>query len=231
MSQIKKIVFFILFCFCTQITQAQDTNKKEDSKEKKDTTEIYTKIRNYSKKNKFTQTLHKLLFRSKKPRKKEDLIIPYDSANYNGKIIRKINIITLDPFGHSLIDTTQVPKNWGERTGNRLHLKTKRIAITNLLLFRRNSVYNSYKVQESERLIRAQKYVTAVRVTHELVGVASDSVDVTIRVLDSWSTIPKFSISSNQVSVDLKRKIFLDLVNNSSIVLQIVLMMDEMGMM
>ncbi|MET0944234.1 MAG: hypothetical protein ABWY22_02380 [Flavobacterium sp.] len=208
MSQIKKIVFFILFCFCTQITQAQDNTKKEDNKGKKDTTEIYTKIRNYSKKNKFTQTLHKLLFRSKKPRKKDDLIIPHDSADYNGKIIRKINIITLDPFGHSLTDTTQVPKNWGERTGNRLHLKTKRIAITNLLLFRRNSVYDSYKVQESERLIRAQKYVTAVRVIHELVGAASDSVDVTIRVLDSWSTIPKFSISSNQVSVGFKEKDF-----------------------
>ena len=51
MSQIKKIVFLILLCFCTQITQAQDTPKKEDSKAKKDTTEIYTKIRNYSKKN------------------------------------------------------------------------------------------------------------------------------------------------------------------------------------
>lgn len=208
MSQIKKIVFFISLCFCMQITHAQEDNKKKEDTVKKDTTEIYTKIRNYSKKNKFTQTLHKLLFRTKKPRKKESLIIPHDSANYNGKIIRKINIITLDPFGYSLTDTTQVPRNWGERTGNRLHLKTKRIAITNLLLFKRNSVYNSYKVQESERLIRAQRYVTAVRVTHEIVGASSDSVDVTIRVLDSWSTIPRFSISSNQVSVGFKEKDF-----------------------
>lgn len=196
-----KIIVFIIFCFCLQNTYAQ---VKE---EKKDSTEIYKKIRNYSKKNKFTQTLHKLFFKANKPRKKEELLVT-DTTNYNGKIIRKITIITLDPFGHSITDTTQVPKNWGERTGNRLHLKTKKIAIYNLLLFKRNSVYNGYKVQESERLIRAQKYVTAVRISHQLAGVASDSVDVTIRVLDSWSTIPKFSISSNQMSIGFKEKDF-----------------------
>lgn len=206
MSLIKKTVFFISLCFCMQITQAQVNTKKEDGKDKKDTTEVYTKIRNYSKKNKFTQTLHKLLFRAKKPRKKEDLIVPQDTADYSGKIIRRINIVTLDPFGHSVTDTTQIPRNWGERTGNRLHLKTKKIAIKNLLLFKRNSAYDSYKVQESERLIRAQKYVTAVRITRQLV--ASDSIDITIRVLDSWSTIPRFSISSNRVSVGFKEKDF-----------------------
>ncbi|MBF4505065.1 hypothetical protein IRZ83_00200 [Flavobacterium sp. JLP] len=208
MSLNNKIIVFIFLCFCLQSTYAQVDKTKKNNTVKRDSAEVYTKIRNYSKKNKFTQTLHKLLFRANKPRKKEDLIIPSDTANYNGKIIRKINIITLDPFGHSLMDTTQTPKNWGERTGNRLHLKTKRIAITNLLLFKKNSSYDSYKVQESERLIRSQKYVTAVRITNEVVGAASDSVDVTIRVLDSWSTIPRFSISSNQVSVGFKEKDF-----------------------
>ncbi|RKR05283.1 hypothetical protein C8C83_4623 [Flavobacterium sp. 90] len=197
----KKIVVFILLCFCLQGAYSQVKTEKKDS------TDIYKRIRNYSKKNKFTQNLHKLFFRTNKPKKKEELLIT-DTTDYDGKIIRKINIVTLDPFGHSITDTTQMPKNWGERTGNRLHLKTKKIAIYNLLLFKRNTPYNAYKVQESERLIRAQKYVTAVRISNKLVSVASDSVDVTIRVLDSWSTIPKFSISSNQVSVGVKEKDF-----------------------
>lgn len=208
MSLYTKIIVSLLLCFCLQSVYSQTDKTKKDKTVKKDSTEVYTKIRNYSKKNKFTQTLHKLLFRPNKPRKKDNQIFPIDSANYNGKIIRKINIVTLDPFGHSLTDTTQVPKNWGERMGNRLHLKTKRIAITNLLLFKRNTAYDSYKVQESERLIRAQRYVTAVRITNEVVGATADSVDVTIRVLDSWSTIPRFSISSNQVSVGFKEKDF-----------------------
>lgn len=193
-------------CLCLQGGYAQVDQTKKDSK--KDTTEIYNRIRNYSKKNKFTQTMHKIFFRSKKSKKKEELLVPIDSTLYDGKIIRNINIITLDPFGYSVADTAQMPKNWGERTGNRLHLKTKKIAIYNLLLFKRNSTYDTYKILETERLIRAQRYVTAVRISNQTVGVASDSVDVTIRVLDSWSTIPRFSISSNQVSVGFKEKDF-----------------------
>ncbi len=203
----KKIIVSISLCFCFQSICAQTDKTKKENPPKKDSTEIYTKIKNYSKKNKFTQTLHKLLFRTKRPKKKE-IIIPTDSQNYEGKIIRNINIVTLDPFGYSITDTAAKPKNWGERTGNRLHLKTKKIAIYNLLLFKRNSVYDTYKVQESERLIRAQRYVTAVRITNELASPASDSVDVTIRVLDSWSTIPRFSISSSRVSVGFKEKDF-----------------------
>ena len=181
----KKIVVFILLCFSLQSIYAQLDTLKEKTKAKKDTTEIYNRIRNYSKKNKFTKTLHKLIFRAKKPRKKDELLVSTDTTNFDGKIIRKINIITLDPFGHSVVDSTVMPKNWGERTGNRLHLKTKKIAIKNLLLIRKNTVYDSYKVQETERLIRSQRYVTAVRISNKAVGMAADSVDVTIRVLDS----------------------------------------------
>lgn len=208
MSVNKKILFIILLSFCLQGLYAQVNQKAKEPKTKKDSVEIYNKIKNYSKKNKFTQVMHKLLFRSKKPKKKQELLVPLDSTHYDGKIIRNINVITLDPFGHSVADTTQKPKNWGERTGNRLHLKTKRIAIMNLLLFKKNTPYNTYKILESERLIRAQRYVTAVRISNQTVGAARDSVDVTIRVLDSWSTIPRFSISSSQISVGFKEKDF-----------------------
>ncbi|WP_166925964.1 hypothetical protein [Flavobacterium poyangense] len=197
-----KIVLSVTLCFCLQSLFAQV------DKPKKDSTEIYTKIRNYSKKNKFTKTLHKLFFRTSRPRKKETEPVETDTINYNGKIIRKITIVTLDPFGHSVTDTTAMPRNWGERTGNRLHLKTKKIAIYNLLLFKKNTPYDSYKVQESERLIRSQRYVTAVKISKKLASTASDSIDVTIRVLDSWSTIPRFSISSDKVGIGLKEKDF-----------------------
>jgi hypothetical protein len=201
-----KILFSIILCFCLQSICAQTDKPKKEVK--KDSAAVYKQIQNYSKKRKFTKTLHKLLFRANKPKREEDQIIENKIKDYDGKIIRKINVITLDPFGQSIVDTTKQPKNWGERTGNKLHLKTKKIAIYNLLLFRRNSIYDSYKIQESERLIRSQRYVSAVKITNELVSPASDSVDVTIRVLDSWSTIPRFSISSSKVSVGFKEKDF-----------------------
>ncbi|BFM44827.1 hypothetical protein CFS9_34680 [Flavobacterium sp. CFS9] len=207
MSVNKKIVVFILLCFCLQGAYAQVNPPQKNAETKKDSTEVYQRIRNYSKKNKFTQTLHKLFFRGDKTQKKE-IVAQNDTTDFSGKIIRNINIITLDPFGHSVTDTAKMPKNWGERTGNRLHLKTKKIAIYNLLLFKKNTPYDTYKVQESERLIRSQRYVTAVRITNKITGVASDSVDVTIRVLDSWSTIPRFAISGNQVSFGIKEKDF-----------------------
>ncbi|WP_202702830.1 hypothetical protein [Flavobacterium sp. UGB4466] len=207
MSVNTKIVVFILLCFCLQGTYAQVNPPQKNVKTKKDSTEVYQKIRNYSKKNKFTQTLHKLFFRGDNTQKKE-VLVQNDTTDFSGKIIRNINIITLDPFGHSVTDSTKIPKNWGERTGNRLHLKTKKIAIYNLLLFKKNTPYDTYKVQETERLIRSQRYVTAVRITNKITGVASDSVDVTIRVLDSWSTIPRFAVSGNQVSFGIKEKDF-----------------------
>ena len=53
---------------------------------------------------------------------------------YEGKIIRNIKITTLDPFGYSDSDSTRQPKIFAQKAGNALHLKTKNIAIKNLLL-------------------------------------------------------------------------------------------------
>ena len=130
--------------------------------------------------------MHKLVFRSAKPRKREvENTETANSVYAEGKIIRKINIVTLDPFGQSVTDTTRMPKNWGERAGNSLHLKSKNLAIRNLLLFKRDEPYNGYEIKETERIIRSQKYISRVKITEELVSTSSDSVDVTIRVLDS----------------------------------------------
>ncbi|MEG1239524.1 MAG: hypothetical protein RSD30_18305, partial [Flavobacterium sp.] len=93
----KKIIVFILLCFSLQSIYAQSDTLKDKRKTRKDSTEIYNRIRNYSKKNKFTKTLHKLIFRAKKPRKKDEIHVSNDTTNFDGKIIRKINIITLDP--------------------------------------------------------------------------------------------------------------------------------------
>jgi hypothetical protein len=63
-------------------------------------------------------------------------------ANVEGKVIRNI---ALDPFGYSDIDTTVNPKIGQNRTGNRLHLKTKKLAIKNLLLFKKISPILTYQ--------------------------------------------------------------------------------------
>jgi hypothetical protein len=56
---------------------------------------------------------------------------------------QKHQYCNLGPFGYSDIDTTVNPKT--ERTGNRLHLKTKKLAIKNLLLFKKISPILTYQ--------------------------------------------------------------------------------------
>lgn len=192
-----KIVFLFLFLWnFSQSAFSQEKQTKNDSLEK------YHKIKKFSEKGKFTTFLKKIIFKPAKIKKKNETLVTKEHLpDIDGKIIRKIRIITLDPFGRSDTDSTMVPKNWGERTGNKLHLKTKKFAIQNLLLFKRNSTYDSYKIKETERIIRSQRFVNKVSITEELVPNSTDSVDVTVRVLDAWSLIPKFSISSSRVGV------------------------------
>ena len=194
------LLLFLLFLYF-QMSFSQE------NKPKKDSSEVYKDIQTYSKKHKTTHFLRDLIFKPANPKKNKEVQKSY--REFEGKIIRNINITTLDPFGYSEIDSTKKPENWGERTGNRLHIKTNRLAIKNLLLLRKNKPLDSLLVKESERLIRTQRYISRVNISPELTSENSDSVDVYIRVLDSWSIIPKGSISSSRTSFELNEHNFL----------------------
>ncbi|WPR70467.1 hypothetical protein SLW70_10985 [Flavobacterium sp. NG2] len=204
MLQNKKIILalFLLFNFSISYPQIKKTDK--------DSIEVYKKIQTYSTKNKFTRLLHKLIFEpiSTKPNKPRT-VKQINHKRYNGKIVRNINITTLDPFGFSDSDTLRAPKKWEEKLGNALHLKSKKIAIQNLLLFKKNSPFNAMVIQETERIIRSQRFVNQVTITEKLTSKKSDSVDVYVRVLDSWSTVPTLQVSSSKVKLGLnERNIF-----------------------
>jgi hypothetical protein len=194
-----------------QVTPVQ----KDTIKEKRD--KMYKNIETFSKKKKFTKFLYKLIFRpvrEKEPastrkrtrRKTPEMISAY--AAYEGKIIRRINIETLDPFGYSITDTAARPSNWVQRFGNSIHLKTKNLAIKNFLLFKRNQPLDSIRVKESERLLRTQRYIRRVVITPEAIKGSKDSVDINIRVLDSWSLIPNGSFSGSGTSIEVTERNF-----------------------
>lgn len=175
----------------------------------KDSAALYKKIEKASKRSKFTKFLHKLVFEPTELKKANPIRKPKKRTYkaYNGKIVRNIKIQTLDPFGFSEIDTTKKPRNWAERTGNRIHIKSGQFAIRNLLLVKKNKPLDTLLVKESERLIRTQRYVNRVYITAQ--PVSKDSVDVTVRVLDSWSLIPKASISTSRTSAEIQKRNFL----------------------
>jgi hypothetical protein len=202
----QKLLFPLIGLLICQLTFGQDTVVKKDS------TEIYRKIEAYSKKRKFTRFVHGLIFEplsTKTVRVRNRNLKKANFRKFHGKIIREITIQTLDPFGYSEVDTAAKPRRRFSRVGNALHLKSKEITIWNLLLIRRNKPLDSLLVKESERLIRSQRYIRRVVITPRLISKKSDSIDVDIRVLDSWSLIPDFAGSPSRITAKLTDRNFL----------------------
>jgi len=204
------ILFFLIPVLISDFAFAQQTPAK------KDTTILYKKIETYSKRSKITKLVYGALFKpvkttssGKRKHKKRLIYHPYSA--FEGKIIRHINIETLDPFGFSIGDTIEAQQNFISKTGNNLHVKSLPIAIRNLLLISQNQVFDSLLVKESERLVRTREYIRDVSFFVKTTATKSDSVDIFIRVLDIWSIIPGGSASTSGITIDLADKNFLGL--------------------
>lgn len=197
---------FIVLIFSCLWCQAQEGNPK-----KKDSTSIYEKIEGYSNKRKTTKFLHRLVFTSshKKPTRQKTQTKLQDLTPFEGKIIRNIHINTHDPFGFSFTDSTETANNWLEKTGNHIHVKSKRFTIRNFLMFKPGMSLDALSVQESERLLRAQNFIRSVELKVETIGATNDSVDVYVDVLDSWSLIPKVDLSTTESTFRLRERNFL----------------------
>ena len=208
---VKLFIYFLIVLFVTQNSQSQVVKSKPiDS-----TKVMYQKIEQNLKKSKFKKFLHKLIFTSTSRRKpsKNDFRDKVDNeiAKNDGKIIRNIKIETLDPFGYSIENDKREPSNSFEKFGNNVHLKTKNWTIKNQLLFKKNQPLDSLLIKESERIIRKQRYVRSVIISTVPIENSKDSVDVTVRVLDSWSLIPNGAISGSRMNTEITERNFFGL--------------------
>ena len=203
-------LFLLFACFSGQA-------QKKPSHAGNDSVKVYKKIEENLKKTKFKKFVYRLLFKAKradtKSQKKErqEFFIKRSFERNDGKIIRQINIETLDPFGYSVDNYKDEPNKGFEKFGNRMHLKTKNITIKNLLLFKKNHPLDSIAVKESERLIRRQRYIRSVIIKPVEIPGSKDSVDISIRVLDSWSLIPTGAVSGSKAKFDLTERNFFGL--------------------
>ncbi len=206
---LRQMILLILFSFSTgEYLSAQQTGEQGDS------TNLYTNINSYSRRSKFAKFFYRLIFRpvasdlpkKKKPKQKQKKTIQKPYSKFEGKIIRKISIETLDPFGYKIGDTIFVAQNKLSKVGNGLHVKSQRQTIRNLLLIRQNDVFDSLLVKESERLVRSQGYIRDVLFFVNTVSKNSDSVDIFIQSLDRWSITPRFSVSNASATLQLNEK-------------------------
>jgi outer membrane protein assembly factor BamA len=104
----------------------------------------------------------------------------------NGKIIRKIEIRILDIFPES---KTGFP--YGQL--NKLKANTKQSVVRRELLFKEGDEFDSFKLQESERVLRTLGYLRRVKITPKADG---NFVDIKVQVQDTWTFVPQFSYST-----------------------------------
>jgi hypothetical protein len=211
------MLFIVSILTLNDFAFAQKTPAKIDS------TKVYKSIESFSLQSKFTRFAYQFFFKpvtpntsKKSSRKKAYKTLkqkPYSA--FEGKIIRHINIETLDPFKFSIADTVVRPPGFISVYGNKFHIITQRITIRNLLLIRQNQVFDSLLVKESERLVRQRRFVTEVSFFVDLTAKNSDSVDIFIRELDSWSLIPRIAASKSSFTFGLNDKNFLGLGHES----------------
>ncbi len=113
--------------------------------------------------------------------KSEDPYLPYQ-----GKIIRHIYI---EPYGfnRSFKDTSKLDNSWAARTGDKLHITTRKFVIKDNLFIQEGSQLNAFKLADNERHIRSLEFIQDARITVDSVLESPDSVDITIYTKDFFS--------------------------------------------
>ncbi|GAE64453.1 hypothetical protein SAMN05421692_0589 [Chryseobacterium indologenes] len=171
------------------------------AQEKKDS--LYYKIEEFSDQRKVTKFIHRLIFRREADSTSVKSITEKLSQDtYNKKYIRKIRIEPIDPFGYGSQDSKERLK-WYDWLKDHLHSTTRISTANNYLLFKEGEEYNAQKLYESERLLRAMPFVNRVNISVSEDPSAKDSIDVVVRVLDSWSLKPRLSYSGSKIGLGL----------------------------
>jgi len=97
------------------------------------------------------------------------------------------------------------------RLANKLHIETKPEVISQQLLFKPGDEYNKRVLDETERLLRKNKYLQEVTV--EPLENENGNIDVEVHTSDTWTLHPRFSFSraggKNSTDVGLRDMNFL----------------------
>ncbi|MBL0341372.1 MAG: hypothetical protein IPP71_10770 [Bacteroidetes bacterium] len=177
-----------------------------------DTAVFYKKLYNYSQNKKFIYFLYKSVFnppvRSTKTKSKKAKISVLPEKKYKGKIIRKITVQSLDPFGSSIHDTTHKPHSVVQKGGNYVHIKSKSRAIKNYLLIKENDKIDPLKLEESERLLRSTGFLREAKLIVQPVKGTRDSFDILVVTQDYWSLRPSITASTSKVRYRIRENNF-----------------------
>ena len=108
-------------------------------------------------------------------------------------------MISLDPTGTSISDTSRHPHSVLQKTVNKIHIESRRRTILNYVLIKRNDSLDILLLKESERLLRSTGFIRDVRMELRAVSGTHDSVDIYIYSQDYWSIRPDIVASTSRV--------------------------------
>jgi len=175
-----------------------------NAQEKKDS--LYYKIEEFSDKRKVTKFIHRLIFRreadSMSVKSRTEKLL---QETYNKRYIRNVRIETIDPFGYA----SQNPKEklkWYDWVADKLHSATKASTVNNYLLFKKGEEYNAQKLYESERLLRTMPFINRVNISVSDSTSSKDSIDVVVKILDSWSLKPSLNYSGSKIGLGIREE-------------------------
>lgn len=176
-----RMVLLLLFATLGHSTSAQE-----------DSLALYRKIHDFSQKRKVTRWIYDAIFAQPEPDKAPPApktpprrVVP--GERYSGRVVRDVRITVTDPFGFSVDDTAKAPVAWVQRTGNKLHRRTRQYVIRDLLLVYTGDTLDPLRIAESERLLRASPVVNDARIMVLPIKGRKDSVDVHVIVHDKWN--------------------------------------------
>ncbi len=158
----------------------------------KDSKHFYSRLKSFAQKHRVTKELYNATFvsfgdtviKADKPFKSTD---PYLTSS--GKIIRKVQIMKLNVFGPSLIDSVNYDTCL-TKVKSKFHINTSDRVIYNNLLFSEGDTVNPVIIAENAKLLRELPYIQ--NATIQIYNISKDSVDVLIVTKDvfKWVVIP-----------------------------------------
>ena len=199
----RALVFMLLVGLSFQVGAQSDS-----------TPDLYKDIHKYSLKYKVTRWIYSGIFVQPKEAQDAPPSAPHTERvdpfkRDEGKIIRHIEVRTMDPFGYSVDDTAQAPVNILQTWGNQLHRKTRPLIVRNLLLMKPLQPLDPLQVSESERILRISPFVNDARILVEPVEGSRDSVDLLVLVHDKWSIDVDGEASLTSATARIRDKNFL----------------------
>lgn len=186
----------------------------KDSVVKRDSAYLYKEIQKFAYKRTFTHWLYRTAFReiqtevevTGKSNSQKEISKKENFKKQQGKFIRNIRIVTIDPLGKVVGDTIAVGRSWLEKTGNKTHFTTRRLAVKNQLLFKEGDSFDSLRLIESERLLRQTGYLSEAKIKTFFTSKKKDSLDVLVTVRDLWTINGSATVSASANSMEFSEK-------------------------